>query len=186
MRLPCCFMWMQRWLQTVILNDTQLFHDEVGQCPVVSLLQTILVLLSSRFILRTVSFNCLLNEGKSSLILGCLHLLCVCVWLQTQTDKDSSRCGYGYEVRKSGKAANEGDADMIPCSFSKLCPNYILPKAIVQPSHALCLLIGFFSLEQTMFFLFSCRASWLWDIGGVSAATSIKTAGTLDLQTCTE
>lgn len=32
----------------------------------------------SRFILRTVSFNCLLNEGKSSLIRVCLHLGCVC------------------------------------------------------------------------------------------------------------
>lgn len=36
----------------------------------------------SRFILRTVSLNCLLNEGKSSLIRGSLHLgyvwVCVC------------------------------------------------------------------------------------------------------------
>lgn len=37
----------------------------------------------SRFILRTVSFNCLLNEGKSSLIRGLLHLGFECVWLQT-------------------------------------------------------------------------------------------------------
>lgn len=34
----------------------------------------------SRFILRTVSFNCLLNEGKSSLIRGCLHLGRVCLY----------------------------------------------------------------------------------------------------------
>lgn len=63
----------------------------------------------------------------------------------TQTDKDSSRCGYGYEVnlnlsqkgekrrKKSGKAANKEDIEMTMCSLSKLCPNYILPKANFHP-----------------------------------------------------
>lgn len=97
----------------------------------------------SRFILRTVSFNCLLNEGKSSLIHGCLHLGYLCVFgcrhrqIKTFQDVDmgmkSTQILHNKKKEKIGKAANEGDADMILCSLSKLCPNYILPKAIVQP-----------------------------------------------------
>lgn len=71
--------------------------------------------------------------------------MCVPVQQHTQTDKDSSRCGYGYEVnlnlsqrgkkrrKKSGKAANKEDIEMTMCSLSKLCPNYILPKANFHP-----------------------------------------------------
>lgn len=46
----------------------------------------------SRFILRTVSFNCLLNEGKSSLIRGPSPSgMFAPVRQRAQTDKDSSR-----------------------------------------------------------------------------------------------
>lgn len=60
----------------------------------------------SRFILQTVSFNCLLNEGKSSLIRGLLHLGFESVRLLPQTDRDGSRRGYGYEPKSFPRRKN--------------------------------------------------------------------------------
>lgn len=70
----CCFF---KWTQQKFWMVEEIFHD--GRImPCCLLIPHCSCASFSRFILRTVSFNCLLNEGKSSLIRGCLHLGCVC------------------------------------------------------------------------------------------------------------
>lgn len=150
----------------------QIFHDgRIMPCRLLTPHRSCASL--SRFILRTVSFNCLLNEGKSSLIRGLSPSgTCAPVRQHTQTDKDSSRCGYGYEVnlnlsqrrekrgKKSGKAANKEDKEMAKCSLSKLCPNYSLPKANFHPRFVSANWIPLLQNKHFFPLLFTCKAFW--------------------------
>lgn len=73
-----------------------------------------------RFILKTVSFNCLLNEGKPLLIRSCLHLgyarLAADRQIKTVQDRYANEDNLNLsqqKKKKSGQAANKGEADMI-------------------------------------------------------------------------
>lgn len=57
------------------------------------------------------------------------------IWVQSQPKSFTALEAVVMVVVVVGcrEAANNAAADVILCSHSKLCPNYILPKAIIQP-----------------------------------------------------